>query len=291
MSIINPEIVKIGNRCYRRNPFRLSFQNNKPIGPYEEETDDMFIDERKANWPIMSKEKIEDYESEEPCNLDQKCCSASKTGDECDEMKEIFETKSGYSLKIRVAECYIGSVIGRSGETKSTLEKETNTKIILPSRGMASKQPVQVNGTDKQNIISCRNRIILIISSARLRKPFTHILTLPLIADEMKLKFTDFKNKVLDKFSKDRGVDESIFLNVDRLHITICIAILNDKSEIEEAITLLDHCYKTFIKDTLDSKPLSLSVKGIEYMNDDPSNVDVLYAKISEMGGIKIKMH
>lgn len=36
-----------------------------------------------------------------------------------------------------------------------------------------------------------------------------------------------------------------------------------------------------FIRDITLGKPLPLEVTGIEYMNDDPAMVDVLYAKVN----------
>lgn len=38
-------------------------------------------------------------------------------------------------------------------------------------------------------------------------------------------------------------------------------------------------------RDITEGKPLALGVKGIEYMNDDPSTVDVLYAKVCIQDG------
>lgn len=38
-------------------------------------------------------------------------------------------------------------------------------------------------------------------------------------------------------------------------------------------------------RDLTEGKPLPLVVSGIEYMNDDPSMVDVLYAKVQVKGG------
>ena len=35
------------------------------------------------------------------------------------------------------------------------------------------------------------------------------------------------------------------------------------------------------IRDITEGKPLPLEVTGIEYMNDDPAMVDVLYAKVN----------
>jgi len=37
-----------------------------------------------------------------------------------------------------------------------------------------------------------------------------------------------------------------------------------------------------FCRDITEAKPLPVEVRGIEYMNDDPSMVDVLYAKVTD---------
>lgn len=48
-------------------------------------------------------------------------------------------------------------------------------------------------------------------------------------------------------------------------------------------------CPCTFLlspnRDISEGKPLQLEVKGIEYMNDDPAMVDVLYAKVTMKDG------
>lgn len=41
------------------------------------------------------------------------------------------------------------------------------------------------------------------------------------------------------------------------------------------------------IRDITEGKPLQLEVMGIEYMNDDPAVVDVLYAKVGVKDGSK----
>lgn len=40
-------------------------------------------------------------------------------------------------------------------------------------------------------------------------------------------------------------------------------------------------CFLSFFRDITEGRPLPLQVTGIEYMNDDPAMVDVLYAKVN----------
>lgn len=46
-----------------------------------------------------------------------------------------------------------------------------------------------------------------------------------------------------------------------------------------------------FIRDITEGKPLPLEVTGIEYMNDDPAMVDVLYAKVNVRDGSDRLVH
>ena len=71
-SVLQADIVTIGTRRYRRNPFKLSFQDDPSvIRPYVEETEEMFQELRKPS--------IE-YE-DEACGLD--CKIKPQTGAKC----------------------------------------------------------------------------------------------------------------------------------------------------------------------------------------------------------------
>ena len=38
-------------------------------------------------------------------------------------------------------------------------------------------------------------------------------------------------------------------------------------------------------RDHVGQKPLVVRLRGLDYMNDDPSKVDILYAKVEEVDG------
>jgi activating signal cointegrator complex subunit 1 len=139
-------------------------------------------------------------------------------------------------------------------------------------------------------VASCRNRLILLISTARHQRSFTHLLTFPINFDQLKTRFANFRELVLKNCARDRGVDASIFQVPNKFHLTICTLTLLDKSEIEQAKDILDQCKFTFINELVsETKPLRVRVQGLEYMNDDPGDVDVLYAKINPVGGANLQ--
>ncbi|XP_069744165.1 activating signal cointegrator 1 complex subunit 1 [Narcine bancroftii] len=86
-------------------------------------------------------------------------------------------------------------------------------------------------------------------------------------------------------FDKDYGIDKSIFQNPAKLHLTIGTLILLNEQDVTRACELLQKCKEDFIDKLTEGKPLLVRVKGVEYMNDDPSMVDVLYGKIEMKNG------
>ncbi|MEE6510814.1 hypothetical protein FKM82_031019 [Ascaphus truei] len=85
--------------------------------------------------------------------------------------------------------------------------------------------------------------------------------------------------------AQDRGVESTIFQNPAKLHLTIGTLVLLNENEVKKACELLQKCKEDFIDKIAAGKPLQLKVAGIEYMNDDPAMVDVLYAKIKMKDG------
>jgi len=46
-----------------------------------------------------------------------------------------------------------------------------------------------------------------------------------------------------------------------------------------------------FFREYLGDKPVSIKLQGVEYMNDDPTSVTVLYAKVIEVDGTQRYMY
>ncbi|KAL8187027.1 UNVERIFIED_CONTAM: activating signal cointegrator 1 complex subunit [Gekko kuhli] len=67
--------------------------------------------------------------------------------------------------------------------------------------------------------------------------------------------------------------------------MTIGTLVLLNEQEIQKAQELLQKCKEEFTDAIAGGKPLTVEVKGIEYMNDDPAMMDVLYAKVTMKDG------
>jgi activating signal cointegrator complex subunit 1 len=269
MDILKPQIIKIGTRHYRQNPY-ISNENtdNQQNEPYQEETSDMFFVEQSTTTSKLASCKLNDEYNDEACCIE--------------DLSDINLTKDGLFLfTLDVSDSYFGIIIGRNGENKMRLERETSTKIKIPPRNKG--QYITIEGKSKSSVASCRNRLSIIISTTRLKTPSTHFLSIPFTFENFKMKQTEFKEKVMKACASDRGMDATIFQSEDKLHLTICTLSLLGEPDIDQAYNLLEDCRKTFMKELLvNSKSLDVHIKGLEYMNDDPSQADVIYAKVCQ---------
>ncbi|XP_029953477.1 activating signal cointegrator 1 complex subunit 1 [Salarias fasciatus] len=242
MDVLRPPLLNINGRIYRRNIIKEEH--------YEEEED----------FSYMGAAESEELVADEICDLHQ-----------------IEQTDKGYRSAIDVPSVLYKYIIGKKGETRRRLESDTKTSISIPKQGVEGQ--IVITGSTRSAVSSALTRVEVLVESFRKKQPFTHFLSFPLNDSNIQEGFLRFKEEVLQKCSQDHGVEESIFQNPLKLHLTIgTVALLND-IEVQRASEHLQEC-QSFIRDITEGKPLPLEVAGIEYMNDDPGMVDVLYAKV-----------
>ncbi|KAG9485129.1 hypothetical protein GDO78_008302, partial [Eleutherodactylus coqui] len=246
MEVLRPNLINIGGRIYRKNTVREAAHRN------EEEEDDFYRE------PVQC--------ADEPCD---------------DFM--IEETEKGFQSSINLPSQLFKYIIGKKGETKKNLESETHTFISIPRPGMEGE--IVITGQKRNGVISARTRIELIAETFRKRQQFTHFLSFALNQPEIQDGFLQFKEEVLSKCSKDYGIQSSIFQNPAKLHLTIGTLVLLNENEVTQACQLLHSCKDEFLYKIAAGKPMDVEVSGIEYMNDDPATVDVLYAKVQMKDG------
>lgn len=247
MDVLKPPIIHIGGRCYRRNP-------TAPPPGWKHGAEEQGYQEDEEILTSVDNEALE-------CSLD------------------FQETSKGFSLSIDVPSTFFGVIIGKGGEKKRRIEQETQCQIEIPRQRDRSDMIV-IRGTQKSKLISAKTRIDVLVDSARQRQRFTHFLSFPLNAPKLKGSFKDFKEDVLRQCDGAPGVDENVFQNPDKLHLTIATLVLLTKTEVMKAQELLEKCKVEVIEPLLQGEPCKVDVKGLEYMNDDPSRVRVLYAKV-----------
>jgi activating signal cointegrator complex subunit 1 len=201
---------------------------------------------------------------------------------EDDDTIEYLAKENMFISEMDIASAFYGVLIGKNAENKQKLEQETKTEISFPRRDNSG--PVIIRGRTKASIQSVRTRIELIIERNRQIQSFTHFLSIPIgqFSSNIKTKFDEFKRQVLEQCGKERGISNELFQQASKLHLTIGTFVLLSKSEIDYIKETLVECTQTLLREFMptNKERFIVHLKGLEYMNDDPNFVDVLYAKV-----------
>lgn len=257
MDICNPPLVWIGGSCYRKNPYMESCSD---VDKVYSDTQDQYADDK---YPPDDTKEFEDENS----NL------------------EIEVLANGrFRSSIHIANAYFAPIIGKKGTTKSRIERETKTRILIPKIGSDESEDIVITGETRNGVASACNRINLIAQSARNRQGFTHFISVPLNSKPLQDAFMEFKSDVLRECDGTRGLDSTIFQDSSLLHLTVCTLTLMDGSERRQAIEILQDCKEQVILPHLGEDGLEVEVAGLEIMNDDQAEVDVLYAIVKPTG-------
>ncbi|XP_006338432.1 activating signal cointegrator 1 complex subunit 1-like isoform X4 [Solanum tuberosum] len=96
---------------------------------------------------------------------------------------------------------------------------------------------------------------------------YTHFVSLPLtLPDEMVTKLNNFKNSALQT-NKGLGIDKSIFIKPNTLHLTVQMLKLWNTDRIEAAADVLRRVSPK-VMDALERRPVYIRLKGLECMPD-----------------------
>ena len=247
--VCRPQLIWINGSCYRING-----QNQ---------------DEKRE---FYGGDAPDEYEDEIGCGLE----NSNETND-C--KYEITELENGkFKAVFHVASAFFAVIIGKKGATKKRIESDTKTRILIPKQGVENED-IQVVGDAKYFVGSACNRIDSIVSSARQRQGFTHFLSIPCNSPEMQKSLQEFQKSVMEYCEKEtRGLDSTVFQTPSLLHMTIGTLALMDEVERQKAKGILEEA----IKEIKFKMPIKIRFQGLEIMNDDPAEVDVIYAKVHE---------
>ncbi|XP_075992432.1 activating signal cointegrator 1 complex subunit 1 [Anticarsia gemmatalis] len=251
--ILKPEVIWIEGRCYRVNDPTTEVTALQEHDLYENDVGYKY-------------------------DLDE--------GDEDDEFEVIMVDNSRFKTSLHVSKHYLGSIIGKKGSIKSRIERDTRTEIKIPRQGQEGD--ITILGATAAAVKAARRRINIIVISSRLKMRSTHFLSIPMNHPDIMKRFEEFKASVLRDCASSRGLEESLFIKASKLHLTLGVMCLMDNEERLVASKLLTEAKDKVLEPLLRGHlPLKIRLKGLSYMNDDPSNINVLYGTVEEEGDAK----
>ncbi|XP_062522116.1 activating signal cointegrator 1 complex subunit 1-like isoform X2 [Corticium candelabrum] len=228
--ILRPEIFHLNGRLYRKNP----------VNTDDEISTDRWLETGAGE--VASQLQLEDIPDDE-------------------ETSHLTKTSEGFQVSLSLPSAFYKFIIGRQGETKKQLERETKTSIKVPSKGSTAAANIVITGSDRSGVLAATRRVQMLGDEGRSRHEWTHFLSIPLNTTSIMKQFEQFKEAVMTTCAHAQGLDSSIFQNPHKLHLTIGVLKLCSHEEEEKACDLLSECSRTVVK------------------------IDVLYGKVSLADG------
>lgn len=141
---------------------------------------------------------------------------------------------------------------------------------------MGADGPVQVTGLNRDDVISCLQRIDMILVSARQKMRPTHFIGVPLQSEEVLAKFKEFSES-LDKFTIP-GFTPDMLTSPQKLHVTFNTMVLMDDKDRTKATT----CLQEFMAaHSAEFQNISVNIKGLNSFQLNKLNkCHVLYAEV-----------
>ncbi|CAN8270208.1 unnamed protein product [Cochlearia groenlandica] len=150
------------------------------------------------------------------------------------------------------------------------------------------------SSTSTPTPLECKDKQKQIVNGHR--EVDTHFVSLPLaIYPDLKKKLEAFQNSILCnndykkkplKFQStlsEMGIDKSIFVSKNTLHVTVVMLKLGNKESVDLAIDILKSISPNVML-ALNNRPVFVRLKNLESMNGSLDKTRVLYAPVEEVG-------
>lgn len=114
------------------------------------------------------------------------------------------------------------------------------------------------------------------------RSSFTHLVSVPFTNPEFVASYLHFKDTVLKTFRDSAGIDDSLFQNAKKLHLTVTVLTLENDETLKKAGDLLRQVCSSFIASEPVDLRSKLQIKSLASMNADSTRTKVLYAMVED---------
>ena len=201
--------------------------------------------------------------------------------DEEEEDEEyVEELPNGTVLtEMDIPSVFFKYIIGREGKTRLAIERDTGCSIRIPRRG--EEGPVVIKADTRRQLRLAKKRINVIMWSNRGKERPTHFIGIPLNTPELQQHLERFRREVLSGCPQASGLSEVLFQIPAKLHLTLVMMRIFSEEEQEKAAREIRECLGE-LRAELGLLQFPIKLSGIDSMSDDPSAVNVLFAKIKE---------
>ncbi|KAL8439890.1 hypothetical protein Efla_006509 [Eimeria flavescens] len=221
----------------------------------------------------VTEEEMEEEEAALDANF-LAACAATKEGD---------EWRASVSLPRRVSRTLLRPE-GKEGPLSKLLDAlgvrtEAKSTRVSANEGVVT---VPLWGPTEKRVCLAVKKTRGLLAQLRASCPVTHFISLPLNTSDTIARFEVYRHLVLA--SKYRTVDETLFIQKEKLHVTLLVLRLLSEAEVAAAAAVLKAASPD-IYDAVGTQTLRLHVKGNSCFSDDPSAVKVVFAPLYSSEG------
>uniref|UniRef100_A0A131YX00 Akap7 2'5' rna ligase like domain protein n=1 Tax=Rhipicephalus appendiculatus TaxID=34631 RepID=A0A131YX00_RHIAP len=263
VDVLNCELLWINGSCYRKLT---------PINRFSPSENVDAADKCHEAVYDVGTSGVTSYDDEPTCLGPKPKTRPVPNDDSSDGGPKGFFRRTHY-----VPQKFIPRLCGKKHAVRIQMERDTNTQIKVPQPD--SCEDVIIIGQREEDVESAHLRISATVCGMRQHEHYTHFVCFPLNNAKLGSTLEEFKEIVI-KSCTGRGLERNLFVVKQKLHLTIGMLVLLDAKECSMAQKVLEGC-KDLVTSILKDEPLMVRVHGLEIMNDDESEVDVLYAKVS----------
>jgi len=249
-----------------------------------------------------------DYEREEEEYLMSQQKANFQDGEEDEDGIRYDKQRQVFSLKMKCASRFWKFIIGTKGKTLQDIQRISGATVLIPKEpqqqqaatstskknsnnnnnsSSASASPaeetIEIIGTEKGSIVAARLKVEAIMLDNQDRVEYTHFLSIPLsINPQSKAAFASYlQDMTRTCVDEEKRVDPFMFQTPSKIHLTLLMLRLHNQEEMNKAKSLLvvvqEMLREMFYSTASSSSTVKIGFKGVNYMNDDPTDVHVLY--------------
>ncbi|PAV87699.1 hypothetical protein WR25_03738 [Diploscapter pachys] len=194
-------------------------------------------------------------------------------------------------------------LIGTRRANLDKLEKATSCKVKVPKKDSRWEKDLEIASVGGLDCVTrCLDRLEIVLADCKKKARVTHFVAIPCNTEEVQNRFeafriaitgsNEFHVRILHTFKhaiclQESTRKEALFTSAARLHLTIATVWIfdqNDEREVEELLRKMGKEVRKEFKGT----NIELALQGVDIMNDDPKEVDVLFARVQGEGVQKI---
>jgi activating signal cointegrator complex subunit 1 len=194
-------------------------------------------------------------------------------------------TTQTYSMQIKISQKFWKFIIGAKGSALQETQRLTGATVTIPRAEKGKElspdeEIITIKAPQATSVRAAHLRISAVVSASKDKVDYTHFISIPLgtipsLQRRLTLALDEVKQNCC---AEEKKIEPSLFQDPVRLHLTLLMLRLHTSDELAKAMSLFTQLQREINRIFTPSDKIHL--RGLNYMNDDPTEVHVVYLEI-----------